>query len=396
MSLTTHVLLALLATVTRARLATVRAHEDLAATTRPPEAKSRSLPESFSWRDHGLLAPSWNQHVPQYCGACFAFGTAHALQDRLKIARARAQTDLYRGPDLLVAVQVLLNCGGEDSGWGRAGNCHEGGSATGAYAWAKRFGGWPSATCFPYQAQDGLGCRGDTICRNCMPTTGGDHACWAVPGDAADAQPCDNGGSCATSPYPRVAVGAHGALPGSAAVGAQAAAEAIQREVARAGPVTCNLDAGPLMAYTSGIANANPPAGRGANDTDHVVEVVGWGVDDGTPYWEIRNSWGEYWGDAGFGRVLRGVDDSMIESSCTWAEIGGWGAPGATWQEAAASDDGMDAIAFVHAPAPWAWEPVRGGADPVRLALLVVVVAAVAAVVLRRRAVHAPATSFGP
>ena len=52
-------------------------------------------------------------------------------------------------------------------GWGKAGNCHEGGSATSAYAWAKNFGGYPSATCFPYQAEDGLGCRGDTICRNC-------------------------------------------------------------------------------------------------------------------------------------------------------------------------------------------------------------------------------------
>ena len=159
--------------------------------------------------------------------------------------------------------------------------------------------------------------------------------------------------------------------------------------------VTCNLDAGPLMAYTSGLAEANPPAGRGVNDTDHVVEVVGWGVTAaGVDFWEIRNSWGEYWGDAGFGRVLRGVDDSMIESSCTWAEIGGWGAPGPNWQ--AAPDAGMDAIAFVHAPAPWAWEPARGGADPVRAALLLLVVAAAAAVVLRRRAVHAPTTSFGP
>ena len=67
-------------------------------------------------------------------------------------------------------MQVLLNCGGEDNGWGKAGNCHEGGSATSAYAWAKNFGGYPSATCFPYAAEDGLGCSGDTICRNCMPT----------------------------------------------------------------------------------------------------------------------------------------------------------------------------------------------------------------------------------
>ena len=47
---------------------------------------------------------------------------------------ARVKDDAYNGPDLLVAVQVLLNCGGEDSGWGKAGNCHEGGSATSAYA----------------------------------------------------------------------------------------------------------------------------------------------------------------------------------------------------------------------------------------------------------------------
>ena len=42
---------------------------------------------------------------------------------------------------------------------------------------------------------------------------------------------------------------------------------------------------------------------KGANDTDHVVEVVGWGVRM-APFWEIRNSWGEYWGEAGFGKVL--------------------------------------------------------------------------------------------
>ena len=112
-STTQMLLLALLATA-EARLANVRAHEDLAVTTKPPDAKTTELPKSFSWRDHGLLAPSWNQHVPKYCGACFAFGAAHALQDRAKIARARVKDDAYPGPDLLVAVQVLLNCGGED------------------------------------------------------------------------------------------------------------------------------------------------------------------------------------------------------------------------------------------------------------------------------------------
>ena len=219
-----------------------------------------------------------------------------------------------------------------------------------------------------------------------MPTHDGEHACWAVPGDSGDAHACDNGGVCATSPYPRIVVAEHGKLPGSNEIGAKAASEAIQREIVRAGPVTCNLDAEPLLSYTSGIAEANPPNGRGANDTDHVVEVVGWGVHEGTDYWEIRNSWGEYWGEAGFGKVLRGVDDSMIESSCTYADIGGWGAPGVNYQ--AASDDEGDAIELVSTPVSWVWEPAVGPVEPERaaLVLLVAVVAFfVAYLMLRRR-----------
>jgi len=46
----------------------------------------------------------------------------------------------------------------------------------------------------------------------------------------------------------------------------------------------------------------------------HAVKVVGWGVDNGTPYWTIANSWNSDWGESGFFRILRGHDECGIES----------------------------------------------------------------------------------
>ena len=53
--------------------------------------------------------------------------------------------------------------------------------------------------------------------------------------------------------------------------------------------------------------------------TDHVVSIVGFGEEDGVKYWKIRNSWGTYWGEEGFFRLIRGINNLLIESKCTFA-----------------------------------------------------------------------------
>mmetsp|Transcript_88882 Transcript_88882/g.235100 ORF Transcript_88882/g.235100 Transcript_88882/m.235100 type:complete len:182 (+) Transcript_88882:2-547(+) len=56
------------------------------------------------------------------------------------------------------------------------------------------------------------------------------------------------------------------------------------------------------------------------DDVDHVMEVAGWGeTPSGLKYWVIRNSWGTFWGDAGWLKLLRGANDSLVEASCDWA-----------------------------------------------------------------------------
>lgn len=47
----------------------------------------------------------------------------------------------------------------------------------------------------------------------------------------------------------------------------------------------------------------------------HCVLCVGFGVEDGTRYWIIRNSWGQFWGEEGYMRMARDGYDCGIANS---------------------------------------------------------------------------------
>jgi C1A family cysteine protease len=82
------------------------------------------------------------------------------------------------------------------------------------------------------------------------------------------------------------------------------------------GPLSVCLDAGPMQYYQGGIDN---PSDCDPDAIDHCVTMVGYGVDNGTPFWRIKNSWGTDWGENGFYRLIRGTGACGINKVITIA-----------------------------------------------------------------------------
>lgn len=51
-----------------------------------PKIPKAQLPASFDYRPLGLLTADLNQHIPTYCGSCWAHATMSSIADRIKIA----------------------------------------------------------------------------------------------------------------------------------------------------------------------------------------------------------------------------------------------------------------------------------------------------------------------
>lgn len=255
-------------------------------------------PDEFTWCDNNgqnYCTINRNQHIPQYCGSCWAHGALSALADRVKIRRKG------RGVDIYPSVQHILNCAG-------AGSCH-GGSPGSVYQWIKKSGGVSTETSQPY-----LACSSDSKNGFCPYV---DTSCSALNVARTCGSFDHEGGACiGLAHYPNITISDYGSIVGD---------DAIMKEIYERGPIACGINADPLLNYTGGIATKKINVSMWWNGVNHVVSVVGWSTDAQVgKYWIVRNSWGEYWGEYGFARVKFGA---LALNECDWATVADYTAP---------------------------------------------------------------------
>ncbi|XP_049940816.1 dipeptidyl peptidase 1-like [Schistocerca serialis cubense] len=235
-----------------------------APVTSSQKQRASYLPKQWDWRNVdgvNYVSPVRNQ---EQCGSCFAFSALAVLESRIRIQTNNTQQPVF-------SVQDVLGCSPLDQG------C----SGGFPYLTGGRYGkdyGLVEEACNPYQGVDS-DCSTDTSCDR--------HY---------------------TAEYSYVG-GYYGATN----------EVTLQEALVQRGPVAVAFMVyDDFRSYTSGIyrhietrVDFDPKV-----PSSHAVLLVGYGVDavSGEKYWIVKNSWGEDWGDAGYFKILRGVNECGIET----------------------------------------------------------------------------------
>jgi cathepsin H len=81
------------------------------------------------------------------------------------------------------------------------------------------------------------------------------------------------------------------------------------------GPVAVSFEViNGFSRYAGGVYSVGG-CGKTTQDVNHAVLATGYGVENGTPFWNIKNSWGKTWGVNGYFKIERGANMCAI-SQC--------------------------------------------------------------------------------
>lgn len=197
---------------------------------------------AIDWRTAGAVTPVKDQGQ---CGSCWAFSTTGSFEGAHQIATNKLVS---------FSEQQLVDCASSQGNMG----CN-GGLMDYAFEYIIKNGGLCSEAAYPYTARDG---------------------------------------SCASSRCTSA-----GTITGYVDVASMN--EAALLSATNIGPVSVAIEADQMafQFYSGGVLSA----GCGTN-LDHGVLVTGYGTDSasGLDYWNVKNSWGGSWGEAGYIRIVRG------------------------------------------------------------------------------------------
>ena len=280
---------------------------------------SSLLPASFDARERwpGCIGPVLDQGT---CGSCWAISSISVMSDRLCIEkRARVEPNATR---VALSALQLTSC---DSGggffapnWLKNKGC-QGGQPWAAFEYAEktRVGGMVSDKCFPYLQSNGgaIGTCKDEPCLTFQKTpTCPDKETGKAPPNS----PACNGGSSTWAK--------NLAAPPMLSSYIVQLTTPMMHEIFTYGPIVATMGVyEDLLNFTGdGVYQQESDKAVGA----HAVAIVGWGtwIDPKNttkrlPYWSIRNSWTNSWGDEGYFKILRG-DDSCECDICNMCSAG--------------------------------------------------------------------------
>nr|CAD1826112.1 unnamed protein product [Ananas comosus var. bracteatus] len=203
-----------------------------------------AIPETKDWREDGIVSPVKDQG---HCGSCWTFSTTGALE---------AAYSQATGKSISLSEQQLVDCAYAYNNFG----CN-GGLPSQAFEYIKCNGGLDTEDSYPYAGVNG-------VC-SYKPENVGVKVLDSV----------------------NITLGAEDEL--KHAVG-------VVRPVSVAFEVVNGF-----KLYKGGVYSSDS-CGSTPMDVNHAVLAVGYGVENGVPYWLIKNSWGKDWGVDGYFKMELG------------------------------------------------------------------------------------------